>query len=93
MHESTALVMLCTERKGIDSINQKNAVIFFRTTSAMFVDPFSTKGVLPKEILYFAHLWLLRGDSASYERKKFAISTLGSTPLLLPIDRVYDEEL
>lgn len=64
MLESTALVMLCTERKGIDSINQNNAVIFFKTTSIMFVDPFSTKGVLPKEILYFAHLWLLHGDSA-----------------------------
>lgn len=59
MHESTALAMPCTERKGIDSINQKNAVIFFRTTRVMFVDPFSTKGVLPKELLYFARVWLL----------------------------------
>lgn len=64
MHESTALAMPCTERKGIDSINQKNAVIFFRTTRVMFVDPFSTKGVLPKELLYFARVWLLCGDSA-----------------------------
>lgn len=64
MHESIALAMPCTERKGIDSINQKNVVIFFRTTRVMFVDPFSTKGVLPKELLYFARVWLLCGDSA-----------------------------